>query len=743
MRTPLPLLSCLILVAALTAQAPSEPSAGVDVPASIVAGRGLPDDVLFDMPHQDGPLWAMGHRWKGSFDARGAVVIPFFGSDAPQNFPVRFALQRATVGGEAMPLTANAPTRDGATVRTDRGALTEVISTSIDRLEQSFVFASLPRRGAVAVELDIGTTLAATVIRDGVRFANEFGHVDYTHAVATDAAGRSTPLTIEWTGAGVRMEIPAAFVAAAELPLVLDPVLNFSTMLGSYPAQLQRQSDVASFQAVALGGRTLLVYRRQYSATDNDCWGVMFDGGLGLVRSDFSIDFTTDDWLNAAVAACRHDQNFLVVAEVRIPVTAGSQHYIAGRLIDSNGVPAGVFDIERTGVVGLAGDDYVPDVGSDPAFGAALYMVVFQKNTGSSAEICLRIVTSGGVLTTTNAIAVSTSAGADTRPSVSKSCGLLTGPETWWLVTWQHTYSATDEDIHGRFLDWDGSFASSVFTVTASTGNDTAPSSSSPIEHDGVRYWPVCYEYATAPGQPRDVLCRLIRTNLGTQATFTVSSNVPGADDREPDVDSDGTRFVTILTTGTAGAPQGIEAVTTAWLPSSNTFRVDQRSSLNTSPVDDHGQGSIWADFSGGPAASPHYFLSFSDFTSNTFDLVDYGGFAGTTQYFTTVPTQCGGLWIQSGGMPAIGQQVNFLSGLVGASGTIFGVPGQIPLNALGCNCTLGVADGVFMPNPLYWTVPNDPRFVGIQLAVQGWTLTGSQCLGAIDLSDTIIFTIR
>ena len=77
------------------------------------------------------------------------------------------------------------------------------------------------------------------------------------------------------------------------------------------------------------------------------------------------------------------------------------------------------------------------------------------------------------------------------------------------------------------------------------------------------------------------------------------------------------------------------------------------------------------------------------------------------------------------------------------ASAVIFGVPGYIPLNSLGCNCVQGVDQQIYMNNPLTWTVPNNPAFVGIALAVQGFTIVGSQCLGIFDLSDALQFTVR
>ncbi|MEZ6038512.1 MAG: hypothetical protein R3F29_13600 [Planctomycetota bacterium] len=758
------LLQSLLLIAALPAQDPGRPAyelpphadeaTATDTKAPVVdadataaalahLGERRPTAVLFDRPCDGAPLWALGHTWKASFDGRGAEVIPCFGSQAPQNYPVRFELTTATVGGRALELRDGIAEHDGAVVRTGRGALTEVYATGLEQLEQSFVFAALPERGAVAVELDVTTELRTTTLADGVRFANEFGHVDYTHAVATDAAGHSLPLAIERTARGVRIEIPAAFVAEATLPLVLDPVLNFWFALGN-PSTLQRNSDVASIQVPGLNGRTLIVYSREYSATDHDCWGILFDGGLGLVATDFTIDFTSSDWTDVAVASNNYAQNFLVVAEVRLPVFLSNQYYIVGRTIAANAATGAVFDIEREGVVGTPGNNFHPDVGGDPYFGVGRYTVVFQKVNGFTADIYMRQISTSGGLVTANAIALDTSGNEEQRPSISKSCGQSNGLPAYWLVTWQRTWATTpfDQEVHGRFVNWNGGLPGGVFGIGVTVGEETAPSPSSPLDANGTRYWPVCYELASAPGQPRDVLCRLY-DSAGTLINgTTLSQGVPGVDDHSPEVDADGKRFVTMLTTQSSSGFPSIQAVTTAWLPNTNTFRIEERTGLNTSSLDTLGQGNVCADFSGGGAVSPRYFLSFTNLSTNTFNLVNYGGYPGGT-FFTTRQTQCGNLSISVSGSPVIGQTVIADVGLGALSGTMIGVPGYIPLNAIGCNCAQGVDQQVYLGNPLYWTVPNNPQFVGLQLSIQGWTVAGSQCLGFVDLSDTVDFTIR
>lgn len=761
MRTLL-IVSVLSLLPALSAQAPSARTLEPLPPRAEESAAASPDvlarqrasnlgrevaarpqtRVFFDRPRADGPLWALGTAWKASFDAQGFTAIPFFGSSAPRNFPVRFELARAAVGGEALVLTDGEPVAKGDQVRTPRGACTEVIDTSLQQLEQSFVFETLPSRGAIAVDVAITSELAASVLDNGLRFANEFGHVDYTKAIAVDAAGRQLPLAITWNGTSAHMEIPASFVEQAQLPIVLDPVINYWYGIASGQTALQHDSDVASFQA--LGGRTLIVYQRNFSSTDTDCWGVLFDTNLNLVQTDFIIDFTSSNWTKVAVAANNYAQNFLVVSEV----SATLSWYIVGRTVAANAAVGSVFDIERDGVVGLPGNSFLPDVGSDPYYGVGRYCVVFMKrpNIVSNADtIYYKQVTPAGSLVTTNPILVDTWGSGVDKPSISKSCGQSNGQPAWWLITWQRTYSFApyDQEVYGRFVNWNGAIQGTInFGIGITVNEESAPTSGSPIDVNGTRFWPVAFETATSLGQPRDVVCKLLANNGGQQAAFTVNTPVPNEDDRDPEIDSDGTRFVITRTTSLGSNPTGVEAVTAAYLPASNTFRVEERTGLITSSLDNYAQTNICADYSGGGTPSARYFLSFTEQTSNTFRLENFGGYA-SGQFFVNAGGQCGVTSLSITGTPVIGQTMGFNVTPAPLCAVHIGFPSFIPLNSLGCNCFQGVNPVATFVAPWSWTLPNDTAAVGLALAAQGFHITGTQCLGFIDLSDTINFTIR
>jgi hypothetical protein len=724
------------------AAAPFEPTtADVAAAAQSQLGR-VAERVVFDRPTTDGPLWAMGADWKASFDGQGFTFLPFFGTDALRHYPVRVELASATVAGEALKLVPGAPQEAHGVVTTRRGGLVETVATTPDLVEQSFAFATLPTRGDVTVAVRIATDLAATPITGGVRFANERGHVDYTKAIAVDAAGRRRELPIEWAAGIATMTIPAEFVATAQLPLVLDPILNGWYALASGQTRPNLDSDVASFQS--LGGRTLFVYRREWNSADRDCFGILFDGNLGLVQTDFTIDLTADDWRSVAVASNNYARNFLVVAEI----AASGPIYIGGRTCAANAAVGSLFPIERENVLGTPGNNVSPDVGGDPYPGSGTYAVAFVKNYFSSSTVCLRSVSTTGVVLGTNATVVQSGGGnPKDKVSISKSCGLPgpAGLPTYWLCAWQEPYVnwPYDREVYGRHVNWNGQLIGSVPVALAmSTEEETAPAASSPLDVDGARYWPVCYETAPSGATSRDIACRMVSSATLPQSYTVISGNVPGHDDRDVECDSDGVRMVASLITGTPAYPQQIEKVLISYLRASNTLRQDARGGLNTSSLTEYASPCVSADASG-PDLTSRFYIGFSNRSNNTFELSNFGGWTGGTLYFAPDNNACGNLSFTPSGVPAVGQTITLSAGNGALSGVMIGFPSYVPLLPLGCSCWSGVDQSVFFGNPFVWTVPNNVAFIGFQLATQAYTLLGSQCLGMVDFSQSYRFTVR
>src|SRR6185503_7504666 len=146
----------------------------------------------------------------------------------------------------------------------DRGAFVERYDLALDSLEQTFTFASLPRRGELVLRIPVASELPAFETAAGLEFRGERGSVSYSRAVAIDAHGaRSTASTRVEDGAIV-IRVDESFLANAALPLVIDPVV--SNLWFDSTTEDHRNPDVAWDP---LEGVWLAVYQETFSATDN------------------------------------------------------------------------------------------------------------------------------------------------------------------------------------------------------------------------------------------------------------------------------------------------------------------------------------------------------------------------------------------------------------------------------------------------------------------------------------------
>jgi hypothetical protein len=703
----------------------------------------LPTTVLFDRPYP-GELWALGSTWKASFSPQGITYIPYFGASAPRNFPIEMTLRSATVGGAPLPFQDGTPVTVGDQVRLDRGSFVEVYDLGLEAVEQSFVFRELPMRGTLTVEIGVASELVASAIPDGLRFGGDAGHVDYTKAVAIDARGRRLPLAIEWLGDGVRIAIPASFVEQAELPLVLDPILNTSGPLAP-TTSAQRHPDVATLQSP---DRILVTWQRTWSIGDEDCFTAVYDTAWTLLSPVQVVDLTVQNWTRPRAASNKRDNNWLIVAQVNF----GSNYWVAGRIVSSSYVLSPNIDIERAGVVGLPGNTYSPDVGGDPytGGGAVNYCVVFVKETTpSNTDIYFKLVRPDGTLPNATPTVLANTLTNESAPSISKS------NQTYrWMVVWQRQYpfSPFDQDVHGVFVSWNGSIPVPSFLIAGTAAEDLTPSASSPaiIATLGYHYL-VAFAQAPTISAQADIICQLYDTTgapVPIPALNLSQTSASGAfaarDQIRPRVESDGVRFAVAYDEFDPAAFEFYTFLDTIGAPvTSGTIGAlqinDERVATNFV------NGNLASLHSGGMQASPVYAIAgWSPFAPHTISAHTYGGYQPGWQ-FSIFGSQCGALPISYSGSPTIGGQVTISVPHTGASGMVLGTPGFIPLSGLlpNCNCLLGVANGILTSNPLVFNIPPNSAFVGLYLSAQGYSAGGTSCMSFLDLSNTVDFTIR
>ncbi|MFO1077474.1 MAG: hypothetical protein U1E73_07085 [Planctomycetota bacterium] len=711
-----------------TGRPPHWPSAGAAVAGTVpVAGArpGWRDRVVFDQV-DGGPIWAAGAAYKASFGPAGFEYVPFLGSDAPQNYPVRFALRAVRVGGRALPLAAATAMREGETITIARGAVRERYEFTLDTVEQTFVVDSA-LSGDVELELAVATELAADTTT-GIRFANDRGAVTYGEAHVV-CGGETVPVPTTFAGDAIRIHVPAA--VRGQGPLVIDPILGTQAVAFG-GTQDSGQPDIAYDGAAS---QYLLVWEYRYSATDYDVYSEFRNANGAVVAGSLSaIDVSTTSHAAPRVADLNAYSRFLVVSQRyeqnrwqiygRLRLAGAFAHPIVFPISD----PAGL------------GHCINPDIGGDPGNGDR-WLVVWQRELNATTfNIHARTVfadTSLGGLTPI----VNTSNAIYSLPSVSQSNGNGLTPSPSWMVVYQYRYSATDTDIYGAAISPTGTFVTSHAPIDTSIYNDLVPTVTSPLVDLPGSSPPFCVTYEEQ--SPNQAMCRILSptfSNLFLNLMPTTSLTAAfGFGPFWVRAESDGCRIAIVsglatITVGTVMFDGGQLLLHEAPVALAGVPEYPRIASKRSGGGLHGGYGIAYADV--GPVP----------------DTILMTAYVGCQPGNDVVRRQmgCGGLSINSTGLPYLGE--TFTCSLGNSPSGVYGLVEGLPQPATSvfcAPCPIGVnlsgpVANFFLAGSASQAIPCSPGLVGVTLSMQGYAFfAGGPCPSGLIFSDTIDFTIR
>jgi hypothetical protein len=481
----------------------------------------------------------MGRAYKAQFSSSGAAYIPNLGPTAPQDYPVTLHLDSVDVGGVPIALASSvSAARVGDEVRYERGGLIERYSLRPDSIEQEFVLSSLPASGDLVLHLSVETELGASSTADGLRFASELGHVDYSRAVAIDAGGRRCDAETRLDGGSIAIRVSAEFLDEAALPLVIDPVISTFSINNSPGIDIN--PDVA-FDAST--GHYLVCWENAFSATDHDVWAETRDiNGNSVPSGGGYIDFTTAYWSSPHVAQIWYSGYFLVAAEVG----SAAPHAIWDRTRDTASANMGA-QIQVSSEPGY--DCINPVVGGNknapyPFIGLVVWERVY---TSTDHDIHAQMIQGGfpygGVTLIDN------SAGTlDFDPSISKSNGDGIRSSPTWTITWTREYTAgVDYDIWGSQVDYQGTITHSSYVIDFSSNYDYNSMPSTILDFlnaSGQRDYMVVYSELDTANSVQDVHARIFGgTSLQCDADLSALQGTAGRYTSDPVVDSDGSNY--------------------------------------------------------------------------------------------------------------------------------------------------------------------------------------------------------
>lgn len=704
--------------------------------ASLPGGRrpavGSPllalDRVHFDRPG-DGRLWAAGRTYKASFGADGFVYVPYLGSQAPRNFPVRFVLRAVRVGGEALPLAAAEPELAGARVTFPRGPVREQYDLRLDEVEQTFVV-DTALAGDVEIDVQVVSDLAEDSATSGLQFANEFGCVHYGTAHVVDGAALR-PVPTAFDGDAVRIRVPAA--ARGPGPLVVDPIIGASAYTYSASGD-SAQPDIAYD---ASSDQYLVVWQHPFSATDIDVWSQFWNGDGTVVPSSLaSIDFTSLSFANPRVANLNASDRFLVVSQRY----DGVRWQIYGRLRLAGSAPHPiVFPISDPAV---AGDCVNPDIGGDSGNGSRCF-VVWEREfiAGSDHDIHGRMVNADTSLAPFTLFLEDSASSLHTLPHVSQSNGAGPLASPLWVVVWQFRFSATDWDVYGAAVSpsgANGTITTSSVAIDSSASNDLVPAVSSPATDLGgtVPTYMVTYERQN----PFHAIARLVSPVFGnlfvdqiTPVDLTQTFGLGGFWVR---TESDGCRFAVLSGSSTI-------TVSTFALGGAGLVMHEAPVALPTVPS----YPRIASKRSGG-GAHTDYGIAFVDL--NWFpDRIVVSAYQGRVPGNDVVrrTMACQGLAIDAAGRPFLGEGLTFTLTGFGTDIPGFAFGETAPATTLLCAaCPFGVLFNTLIPvvgSTLSVPLPCNIGLIGVQASVQGFALGSGPCVASLHFSDTLDFSVR
>lgn len=707
-----------------------------------------PEFLAFDVD-AEGTRWAVGNGFKAAFAGDHWRFLGRPAEAATTLTPIDFRLQRASVGGQPLALTAPRRLGEERTLRYDHGSVVEGLAIAPRGVEQTFTFASLPARGELVVEIAVATALQASLGNDGLVFTGPHDRVVYSPAVAIDANGARVEAPIAFADGTLSIRVPADFVANAALPLVIDPWVTGAVAYTSTTNDVG-EPDVSWDET---GQVWAVAFMRHFGGGDWDCYvqRVSANNPMTLVGGLSTIDATSISWFRPRIANLEVYSTYMVVAQARGGANPWS---VQGRFVANSGAVIGSQFVVHSSTV----DDIRPDVGGNSGPPPCYFTVVWEHAfSATDHDIYARQVEATGALRGTSQTFVQTNTANQSWPAISNSCGGGNAGTQRFAIVYQQAFGAFDNDVYGALLTWDG-----VQTVSAGGGftfplelggfNATLPTVSSPtLEDNNQRQFLAAWERSNyEAGNIAGACFDLGGTVLASADLTDLEPNLvrrawPQA---RPCVDSDGYRFVVAYQEVFNGQTTTNDLDTRATIVArsgSTLFAEEYGMALGFSGNREFNVA-LASRYSGHGYYSP-MFAAANDYDgiSGTPLSIDADALtAAPSGLFVQRTTACSTTGITWSGNAIPGGAVTVS---VGASpnlrGMIVGTPVSVVLGFCP-SCTLGVDGFLWNGDSFTLFVPLSPAVVGFTFSAQGFELapSGAPCLNQISLTDTVDVTI-
>jgi len=462
--------------------------------------------------------WQIGtERYTARWDESGvALTLP--ATERSHQPAATFQLTEIRVGGQSLfrgPEQGPEAVDNEARYRRSSGVVESY--RALDRgLQQLFTLETRPDQGGdLVIRGRFETSLLPKLVSDeeGILFYDpdtQAAVLRYSGAVAVDARGRESWVTLSLEGRVVSLRLGERWLAEASYPVVIDPMIGDPELV-SDPREMQGELALAynpdrdeylvvwggydsggadsdlQGQRVAADGTPvgdlltinqavgdqlepavsynaatqeyLVVWTDYRADPDGDVYGQRVSGDGNLAGSDFPVGATETLQNRPDVAYNPTDNLYLAVWRDR----RGPAVYVYGQVIEANGVLSGT----NFAVYNGGGDNYQPRAAYSGV--NQEFLVIWSK--WSSYILGQRLSGSGALLdnsgtaadetSPTEAFTISEADGAQQHPAVAAD------GSGGYLAVWRDTDNDSSGDIHGQVISGSGVLSGGVVILSA------------------------------------------------------------------------------------------------------------------------------------------------------------------------------------------------------------------------------------------------------------------------------------
>ncbi len=549
------------IVAAPTRAAISAPSTPAPAPAGAVDRGSLPFDLgaVIDRVHfayrpDDAPgRFEAGHAtYSVEVDARSVKLVPYHAERAPdaidpvedpatrdatrddphliEGAPLRLETSRIARGGDVLADVRGGDARveDDGHLAIARGPVVETYRNRDEGVEQSWTFDAKP-----AGEGDLVVAVRPSGLRfegetaSGLHFADARTGLGfrYGHGTWIDARGVETHVAARYAGGRIELVVPARVLEGSSYPAVLDPTISPEVRIDE-PVTPAASGDRNRPSVASNGTDYLVVWQDTRSGNYPDIYGARV-GSDGVVRDPAGFALSTAGGSQYRPRVASNGTDYLVVwQDGRGPTVDiyGTRVTSAGAVSHPSGLPLST----------AANDQNAPTVASN---GADYFVVWTDARAGwTNFDVYGTRVTSDGVVSDPDGLAISAAANHESSPSVASN-------GTDYFVVWGDARAGTTNyDVYGARVTSAGEVSDPSGLALSTEVNHQSYAS---VASNGTDYF-VVWEDARADPDERDLYGTRVTSAGEVSDPNGLALATTASDETAASVASDGTDYLVV-----------------------------------------------------------------------------------------------------------------------------------------------------------------------------------------------------